>query len=135
MFICSLRHKYVGYGLTTTCTILDDLYATYANIFPADLQENDAVFCTPYNINQPIETLFGRVENCRYYTAAGNTTYSLKQVIGIALQLVYQNGIFVEDCKFWKRLPTEQKTWIGFKNIFATAHNEWQKSQSTTTGA
>ena len=28
MFICSLRHKYVGYSLTTTCAILDHLYAT-----------------------------------------------------------------------------------------------------------
>ena len=28
-----------------------------------------------------------------------------------------------------------KKTWTGFKTFFATAHNEWRKSQSTTTGA
>ena len=28
MFICSLQHKYVGYGLTPTRTILDHLYTT-----------------------------------------------------------------------------------------------------------
>ena len=38
MFIQYLRHKYVGYGLTSTCTILDHLYTTYANISSADLQ-------------------------------------------------------------------------------------------------
>ena len=38
MFIRSLQHKYVGYGLTTTRTILDNLYTTYANISSADLQ-------------------------------------------------------------------------------------------------
>ena len=38
MFIRSLRHKYVGCGLTTTRTILDHLYATYANISSADIQ-------------------------------------------------------------------------------------------------
>ena len=64
MFIRSLKHKYAGYGLTTTRTILDHLYATYANIYSADLQENNAVFRTPYDINQPIESLFDRVENC-----------------------------------------------------------------------
>ena len=26
-------------------------------------------------------------------------------------------------------------TWIGFKTFFATAHNEWRKSQNTITGA
>ena len=28
MFIRSLRHRYMGYGTTTTRTILDNLYAT-----------------------------------------------------------------------------------------------------------
>ena len=135
MFIQSLRHKYVGYGLTTTRTILDHLYATYANISSMDLHKNDAVFRTPYNINQPIETLFYRGENCGYYAAAGNTPYSLKKVIGIAFQIVYQTVIFVDDRKARKCLPTQQKTWIGFKIFFATAHNKWQESQSTTTGA
>ena len=64
MCIRSLQHKYVGYGLTSTRTILNHVYATYANISSAYLQENDAVFWTPYDINQPTETLFDRVENC-----------------------------------------------------------------------
>ena len=38
MFIRSLRHKYVGYGLTTTRTILYHLYTTYANISSVDLK-------------------------------------------------------------------------------------------------
>ena len=63
MFIRSLRHKYVGFGLTTTRKILDHLYATYANIYSADLQENGALFYTPGDINQPIETLFDRIKN------------------------------------------------------------------------
>ena len=78
IFIRSLQHKYVRYGLTTTHTILDHLYATYANISSTDLQENHAVFRIPYDINQPIETLFDRVENCGYYAAAGNTPYSIE---------------------------------------------------------
>ena len=84
MLIRSLRHKYFGYNLTTTRAILDHVYATYANISSTDLQENDVVFCTPYDINQPIESLFDRVESCGDYAAAGNTPYSFKQATGIA---------------------------------------------------
>ena len=97
MYIRSLRHKYVGYSLKTTRTILDHLYKTYASISSADLQENDAVFRTPYDINKPIETLFGRVENCGDYAATGNPPYSLEQVLGIAFQIVYQTGLFIDD--------------------------------------
>ena len=99
MFIRSLQHKYVGYGLTSTRNSLDHLYTTYANISSTDLQENDAVFCTPHDINQPIETLFDRVENCGDYAAAGNNPYSLEQVLGIAFKLVYQTGLFVDNFK------------------------------------
>ena len=28
-----------------------------------------------------------------------------------------------------------KKTWTGFKTFFATAHNEWRESQSTTAGS
>ena len=123
MVIHSLRHKYVGYGLTTTHTIQDHLYTTYANISSMDLQENDAIFRTPYDINQPIETLFDRVEDCGDYAAAGNTPYSLEQFLGIDFQLVYQTSLFVDDCKSWKRLPTQQKTCTAFKTFCVT--NLW----------
>ena len=106
-----------------------------ANISLADLQKNDSVFRTPFDINQPIETLFDRVENCGDYAAAGNTPYSLEQVLGVAFQLVYQTGLFVDDYKAWKRLPIQQRTWTAFKTFFATAHNKWQEYQNTTTGA
>ena len=126
IFIRSLRHKYVGYGLTTTRAILDHFYTTYANISYKYLQENDAVFRIPHDINQPIESLFDRFENCGDYAAAGNTPYSLEQVIDIAFQIVYHTGLFVENCKSWKRLPTQQNTWNGFKTFFTTSHNEWR---------
>ena len=96
-FIHSLRHKYIRYALTTTRAILDHLYTTYTNISSADMQENDAVFRTPYDINQPIESLLDRVENCGDYAADGNTPYSLKQDIDIAFHIVYQAGPFVYD--------------------------------------
>ena len=89
MFIRSLRHKCVGYGLTSTRTILEHIYTNYAIISSTDLQENNAVFRTPYDINQPIETLFDRVENCGDYAADRNTPYNLEQVLGIVFQLVY----------------------------------------------
>ena len=54
IFICSLRHHYVGYDTTIPRNILDHLYATYANISSADLQDNDAKLCTPYDANFPI---------------------------------------------------------------------------------
>ena len=41
------------------------------------------------SIFSTVDEMFNRVKNCGDYTDAGNTPYSLEQVIGIAFQLVY----------------------------------------------
>ena len=47
LYVWSLCHCYIRYGQTTTCQLLDHLYAVYANISPSDLQINNAKLCTP----------------------------------------------------------------------------------------
>ena len=90
MFIRSLwPHHHLCHPVSLVCNLHQYLLA--------DLQENNAVICTPYNVNQPIESLFVRVENCGEYAAVGNNPYSLEQVIGNAFQLVYHTGLFVDN--------------------------------------
>ena len=47
LYVRSLRHKYIGYGKTTTRALLDHLYSTYANISASTLQDNDKKFRAP----------------------------------------------------------------------------------------
>ena len=69
--------------------MLEHLYANYANISPADLQQNDAKLRAPYDANHPIETLIDQVELAVKYAAVGKTSYSAEQVVTIAFQLVF----------------------------------------------
>ena len=59
----------------------------------------------------------------------------MEQSITISFQLVFQTGLFLDDCKTWKRLPAARKTWATFKTFFATVHQEWRELQVTTSGA
>ena len=76
--IRSLRHKYIGYGKTTTRDMVNHLYSTYAKISLSDFQDNDASLSTPYNANHPIENLTYQIENAVKYVAAGKTLYTPK---------------------------------------------------------
>ena len=69
------------------------------------------------------------------YASTGDTPYTPAQVVAIALQILFQTGLFNENCKFWRRQPADDKTWTRFKEFFATAHQEWRELQTTTTGA
>ena len=133
-YVRTLRHRYTGYGKTSTRTMLEHLYANYANISPANLQQNDAKLRAPYDANHPIETLIDQVELAVEYSAVGKTPYSAEKVVTIAFQLVFQTGLFLDDCKLWKRKAPVEKTWANFKTFFALARHEWRKSLVTNAG-
>ena len=135
MFIRYLRHRYVGYSTTTTRTIMDQLYATYADISSADLQDNDAKLRAPYDANLPIKTLIYQVKGAVEYAADRNTPYTLLQVVGISYQFIFQTRLFNDNCKLWKRRDPSDKTWTQFKTFFFNAHQQLRKLQATTAGA
>ena len=99
LYVRSIRHKYISYGKTTTRALLDHLYATYANIYASTLQDNDKSLHSPYDSNQPFETLIDKVENAIDYASTGDMPYTPAQVVGITFQLVFQTGIFNDNCK------------------------------------
>ena len=98
------------------------MYTTYANITPADLIENDARLKTAYDANQPIERLFEQIEDAVEYADAGHNPYTPLQVVTNTFQIVFQTGMFVQDCRDWKSTTLADKTCTNFKTFFATAH-------------
>jgi hypothetical protein len=135
MFVRSLQTKYIGYLTVTTLQILDHLYNQYARISAADLQNNDVSFKSAYDPNLPIESLFDQIENAVDFAAAGNTPYSPAQVVATAYQLIFATGMFLDDCKLWKRQPEAYKTWDHFKRDFTLSHREFRESNVTSAGA
>jgi hypothetical protein len=110
MFVGSLTTKYIAYLNVTTRQILTHLYDQYVRISAADLQDNDDSFKTAYDPNLPIETLFDQVENAVDFAAAGNTPHFPEQVVATAYQLIFATGLFLDDCKVWKRQLAAYKT-------------------------
>ena len=96
---------------------MDHLYSTYANISASALQDNIKRLRSPYDINQPFETLINQVENAVDYASSGDTTYTPDQVVGITFQLMFQTGLFNNNCKLWQRQPADVKTWTRFKEV------------------
>jgi hypothetical protein len=55
----------------------------------ADLDNNDRVMKQPCDVNQPIEVLYKQIEDAIKFASAGQTLYSLEQVLSIAYQLIF----------------------------------------------
>jgi hypothetical protein len=76
MFLRPLRSKYVGYQNSSTCNLLDHLYATYANISASNLLANDEQMKADYDANQPIEVFVDQIEDSVNFAAAGDCPYT-----------------------------------------------------------
>ena len=93
----AIRAWYVGYAKITTHQMITHLYTTYANITPNELIENDARLKTAYDVNQPIERLFEKIEDAIEYANEGHNPYTPLQVVTNAFQLVFHTGMFVQN--------------------------------------
>jgi len=135
-YIRAKRHKFVGYANITTKELLEHLYTSYAQITSNDLRENEARMNQPYDPNQPIEILFDQIDDAVDFAAAGNVPYTNRQIVIAAYNLVFDTGVFGDECKEWRKLEPANKTWAQFKRMFTVAHQDLQESRATarTTG-
>ena len=89
----------------------------------------------PHDANQPIEVLFDQIEDAVDFAAAGNTPFTNEQIVNAACNLVFDTGMFSDECKEWQKKETANKTWDEFKLRFAEAHQDLQESQATARSA
>ena len=87
-----------------------------------------------YDPNAPIETLFAQIVDGVAYTELGDTPFTSKQVVDIALLCLAKTGVFNNDLKDCNRLPLLDHTWPKFRVHFAKAHREWRANLHITAG-
>jgi hypothetical protein len=79
---------------------------------------------TPYDPNQPIETLFQQIQDARAFVEGGRQPYCVAMIINVAYTLVFNMGLFPNACQAWQSRAIAGKTWAQFKLDFATAHRD-----------
>ena len=82
---------------------------------------------TPWNQNEPIETIFSQVEECIEFAQHGNAPFTNTQVLNAAYYIISQAKIFKDTCKEWKKLPATEKIWPNFKTAFFQAYTDWKE--------
>jgi hypothetical protein len=100
-------------------------------IAPTELTQNYERLNTPYDPNQPIETLFQKIQDARAFAVAGGHPYGADMIVHVAYTLVFNTGLFPDACHAWQSRATAAKTWAQFKIDFATAHREFRLTNQT----
>ena len=104
---------------------------TYGLITPVDLKRNNDQLNEQWDPNTPFEHLIDQIEEAVEYADAGNQAYTNDQILNAAYTIVFNTGMFFEDCKAWRQLPVAGKTWDNFKAHFNEAHQQQHIQQAT----
>jgi hypothetical protein len=130
-YLNALSDEVVGYANCTSLDILTHLLTDYAMIAPTELTQNYEHLNTPYDPNQPIETLFQQIQDARAFAVAGGQPYGAAMIINVAYTLVFNTGLYPDAWYAWQSRAVATKTWAQLKIDFSTAHREFRLANQT----
>jgi hypothetical protein len=130
-YLNALSDKIVGYANCMSLQLLTHLLTYYAMIAPTELTQNYERLNTPYDPNQPIETLFQKIQDALAFAVAGGQPYGAAMIVNVACMLIFNTGLFPGACRAWQSRVIARKTWAQFKIEFTTAHREFRLTNQT----
>jgi hypothetical protein len=130
-YLNALSNEVVGYANCTSLDLLTHLLNFYAMIAPTELTQNYERLNTPYDPNQPIETLFQQIQDARAFEVAGGQPYGEAMIVNVAYTLVFNTGLYPDACRTWQSIAIAAKTWTQFKIDFAASHREFRLTNQT----
>ena len=130
----ALKHTHTGYAKVTLRQLLNQLVTTYAAINQFNLEKNQEKVTVRYNPNALIETLLEHITNGVAYAELGDSPFTSKQIVNIALLCLAKTGVFHNDLKEWNRKPPLSRDWNTFRVHFLKAHCEWKAKLRLTKG-
>jgi hypothetical protein len=83
-FLNALSDEVVSYANHTSLDLLTHLLTYCTMIAPTKLTQNCDRLNTPYDPNQPIESLFQKIQDARAFAVAGGQPYGDTMIINVA---------------------------------------------------
>ena len=77
-------------------------------------------------------TIFSDVEEILEFANITVTSYTQDQTVNIAYIILHRTGNFVLVICEFNRMTTLQRTWVRFKRLFWTAHQELLETSNLT---
>jgi hypothetical protein len=134
MYTSQLEDCILQYANSSALEILMHLKHTYGFINPTQLADNYNKMTAPLNFQDPIETMFEKIQDGICYANADMQPYKA-QYVTIAFLLILNTGAIPDACRDWQRRKPANQTWADFSREFAQAQREQRIISSTASCA
>jgi hypothetical protein len=129
MYLDISNYNMVGYASISERDMLYHLFETYGNITTVDLDINFEHMRPAWDPQQPVESLFKKIQDCDGYSEAGSVLIDHPEQINVGYAKKFATGHFMSACRRWNETETVEKTWTHLKSHFAVAHRQHKQMQ------
>ena len=75
------------------------------------------------------------IDSAVAFAASTDNEYTNNCMVSIAYELIFQAGVYADDCKLWRKKSESGQTLPDFKKFFTVANQELRQSKTTTESA
>jgi len=132
IYVRARKDRHIGFANISLRKLFAFLFEAYGQITPQALMQTTARLTTPWDPTTPFEHLIDQVEDTMELADAGNQPFSPNQVVNTAYTLVFNTGLYFDECKEWDKQAAAAKTWTNFKTHFLLAQRTLRLQQQTS---
>ena len=96
---------------------------------------NRSKLSEPWDANRPFQKLVQRVQEIQEFANDGGQTIADEDIVDTIYMLVYNTGLFYDECDKWEDKQRDKKTWANFQAHFQAAHRKYKRKQKVSTRA
>jgi hypothetical protein len=108
------------------------LFQAYGKLTPQTLVDNQTAMQRPWDPNTPFKTLIKQIKDAMEVADAATQAFTDAQILTLAYTLVYNTGLYFDECKAWNAKSATDKTWDLFKIFFSHAQAKLRLQQQAT---
>jgi hypothetical protein len=135
MYLDVSNDNMVGFANISARDMLDHLFSIYGNITAVDLEINFEHMRRAWDPQQPVESVFKKIQDCADYSEAVGVLIGHPHQINVGYAKIFATGHFMSACCRWNEKHLIEKTWTQFKSHFAAAHGQHKQMQGESAAA
>jgi hypothetical protein len=102
--------------------IFNQLMLTYGKPTPNAVRQNNVMFFSTYNPQDPPELLFKRIADCQEVVIVAKVPYTMEQLLMNVVDLFTHAGIYVRDMDDWECKLTNEQTYYNLRPFTQAAY-------------
>ena len=123
-YLAVLQDALLGYADVTPRTMLEYLMTKYGQVKPEDIESNRAKLQQAWNPDDPIETVWTRIQLCTQYAVIAGEPLPVNVILRLSLTVFEETGTFSDAVKEWRKKALPDRSTIAQFQEHFTYHND-----------